>query len=655
MSTAERLNWSLQQYSITHLIASGHFGTVYHARHEPTGREVALKLIPLQGVDSDEKVAAERHGAVLQQRFGAAHAGLVPAIYEHQPLPPFYAIAMELVQGRQLTTLIADGPVPSRTAVEIALAIARFLERAHRFDTDIEGQRYALIVHADLKPDHILLLPNGDIRVLDFGIAKALAARTIVTTNKWGSVQYASPERLHSDGQVNEHADFWSLGIMLFEMLAGYRPYRKYEHNPSLLDNAIRRQEPREPLPPHLEPALVAIVHKLLAPQPERRYQHADAIVGDLEAFLRGAPTAAGLEHAHASQETVRLQRDEKTQTAPTTPVRASLTQTVPTEPLVGRNQPPTPASPPAAPDAPRSAAAWRPPLAVRVARAALIAFVISLLAGEGVSLIRGQRLLTGIPSIDVADLGRVREQYDRLGTWTVFGLGRWRVSAALVTRMLQLADRTIDEYRDEHRTATERDGGRPPVAEAQWQQAQLALDFASNLAPSDLRVASRRTYVRGQQARIDEQLSRTHDGYRRAIRLFREAARMDQRSFDPYLGLASVFAYGTHDLAGLTSAVAEAERRGYTQGRRERAQFGDLHKTLADDQRTEGARLSGPAKIEQLERAATDYTKCIEYFDGLHLFNSEANLRTCRKRLAEIQAQLPPPAVPASLGGSEI
>jgi len=275
----------------------------------------------------------------------------------------------------------------------------------------------------------------------------------------------------------------------------------------------------------------------------------------------------------------------------------------------------------------------------------AIIALVISLIAGEGVSLIRGQRLRGQIRAIDVADLGRVREQYARLGTWTVIGLGRWRVSAPLVTQMVQLADRTILEYRDE----------RPAVAEAQWEQARLALDFASSITPGDLRVASRRAYVRGQEARIDEQLGRTRDGYRAAVRLFREAARLDQQSFDPYLGLASVFAYGTHDLDGLTKAVAEAERRGYKPGRRERAQFGDLHKTLADDRRTEATRLSGPAKIEQLERAVTDYSKCIEYFDGLRLFNSEVNLRTCRKRLAEVQSQLPPAPVPASIGGSQL
>jgi len=284
--------------------------------------------------------------------------------------------------------------------------------------------------------------------------------------------------------------------------------------------------------------------------------------------------------------------------------------------------------------------------------RAAIVALVISLLAGEGVSLIRGQRLRAEIRSIDVADLDRVREQYGRLGTWTVFGLGRWRVSADLVNQMLRLADRTIVEYRNEHRTS---DSSRTPVAEAQWQQAQLALDFASSLAPSDLRVASRRTYVRGQQARIDEQLKRTRNGYRQAIRLFREAARMDQRSFDPYLGLASVFAYGTRDLEGLAGAMAEAERRGYTQGPRERLQFGDLHKTLADEQRAKAARLSGSEKVEQLEGAATGYAKCIEYFDGLRLFESEANLNTCRKRLADVQAQLPPSPAAANFSGSQL
>jgi tetratricopeptide (TPR) repeat protein len=548
-------------------------------------------------------------------------------VYEHQTIAPFYAIAMELVQGRQLTTLIGEGAMPARHAAEIALAIARFLEKAHQFETDIEGQHYGLIVHADLKPDHILLRPGGDIRVLDFGIAKALAARTLVTTNKWGSVQYASPERLESDGQVNEHADFWSLGVMLFEMLAGSRPYRSYEHNPSLLDKAIRRQEPRDPLPPHVEQPLVAIVNKLLAPQPERRYQHADAIVNDLEAFLAGAPTAAGLEHARASQETVRLNPSAGAPyTRPAAVSRPASPQTVPTEPLpTGLPTAPV-APPPATTKTPAAAPAARPGSLVRSLRVLGIALVILTIAGEGLSLVRAQRLKRQIPLMEVGDVKDIEQQYERLGALTPFGLGRVSVSTPLVSRLLELADRPILEYRD----------GR--VAEAQWQQALVVLDFATRVSPANKDVASRRAYVQGHLARVNKRP-------REAMRWFREAARLDRRSFDPYLGLAAVFTYDMHDIEGLKQAIADAERRGYHRTGRESAEFGDLYTILADQERRDAARLTGPEKIEQLQRAAADYTKCIEYFDGLRLFDSEANLRACRKRLAEVQAQLPPPA----------
>ena len=288
------LGWELGDYSILRTVDSGKFGIVYWAHHKPTGQQAALKLIPLEGADSDEKVAAERHGAMLQQRFSRAHKGMVPEIFEHQPIAMFYAIAMELVHGQPLTDVIAAGPLPARRAATIALAICRFLEAAHQFETEVEGVHYSLIVHGDLKPDHVLLLDNDEIRVLDFGIAKALAERTLVTTNKWGSIQYASPERLQSDGHVNEQADFWSLGVILFEMVAGFRPYRRYEHNASRLDAAIRRQETPEPLPPDADPVLVAIIRKMLAPQVERRYTSAALIVRDLEAYLAGAPTTRG-------------------------------------------------------------------------------------------------------------------------------------------------------------------------------------------------------------------------------------------------------------------------------------------------------------------------------------------------------------------------
>ena len=166
------------------------------------------------------------------------------------------------------------------------LCICEFLDKAHQFLT-IEGEPGNPIVHADLKPQHILLPRPGEIRVLDFGIAKALAKTRQVTTNIWGTIYYASPEQLESGG-VNPYVDFWSLGVMLYEMVAGHRPYAHLEKNSRQLERAIRTNERREPLPDSCPPPLAAIINKLLAYQPERRYPTAAAIRADLEAFLVG-------------------------------------------------------------------------------------------------------------------------------------------------------------------------------------------------------------------------------------------------------------------------------------------------------------------------------------------------------------------------------
>jgi serine/threonine protein kinase len=297
------LNWTLGPYRIAREIGRGHFGTVYDAT-DADGRQIALKLVPVQGADSDEKVSAERHGAALQQRFSRTSNRLVPEVLDHHRIDPYYVIAMELVTGEPLTTLIKAGPVSADRAATIAKAICQFLEKAHEFTTSIDDQSETLIVHGDLKPAHILLLADGSIRVLDFGIAKALAARKPATTNHWGSVDYASPERLES-GRVNEQVDFWSLGVILFEMLSGVRPYLHYEHDPSRLETAIRRQEPRLRVPTDVDPRLTAIVDKLLAPQLERRYQSASEIVQDLNAFLEGTPVVAFAEATRANQATV--------------------------------------------------------------------------------------------------------------------------------------------------------------------------------------------------------------------------------------------------------------------------------------------------------------------------------------------------------------
>ena len=299
------LNWTLGPYRIAREVGRGQFGTVYEAT-DAQGRHIALKLVPVDGADSDEKVSAERQGADLQQRFGRRANGLVPDVLDHQRIDPYYVIAMELVSGQPLTGLIKAGRVPADRAATIAGAICQFLIAAHEFTTDLDDRSRTILVHGDLKPAHILLLADGSIRVLDFGIAKALAAQNTATTNLWSSVDYASPERLES-GRVNEHVDFWSLGVMLFEMLSGTRPYLHYEHNRSHLETAIRTQQPRLRLPSDVDPQLTAIVEKLLAPQIENRYQSARQIAADLQAFLERETVIAFVEATRANQATVRV------------------------------------------------------------------------------------------------------------------------------------------------------------------------------------------------------------------------------------------------------------------------------------------------------------------------------------------------------------
>lgn len=614
------LGWELGDYSILRTVDSGKFGIVYWAEHKPTGRQAALKLIPLEGADSEEKVAAERHGAMLQQQFSRTHKGMVPEVFEHQPIAMFYAIAMELVHGQPLSDVIAAGPLPPARAATIALAIGRFLAAAHRFETDVEGVHYALIVHGDLKPDHVLLLDNDEIRVLDFGIAKALAERTLVTTNKWGSIQYASPERLQSEGHVNEHADFWSLGVMLFEMVAGHRPYRRYEHNASRLDTAIRRQETPEPLPADADPVLVAIIRKLLATQIERRYTSADLVVRDLEAYLAGTPTLAATDIAQASVATVRV-----LPVIPPIPIVAgpAPSQSVPTEAL------PRPQSTVAT-------EAIRPPQSKpvkkrsrfrTVVRYVVAFFLLSMVMRECVGLARADRLQQRIDAIEAGQVQEIRSEYRRIASTGPLGLGAGQVRTSLRDRMVALADRTILEFRSDAHI----------VSEVEWQRARDAIAFAQDLS-SRSAIAAKRAYIDAHLVRI---AARDRAGFEEAVRGFRESARLDTQAPDPYLGLARIYAYSLREVEPLVDAIKEAEQRGYQPGPREQAQTGDAYRFRAERTRAAAASLGGDARIEQLVSAAEDYGQCIAYFEGLNFFDSENNLRTCRRRLAAIVEEL--------------
>ena len=409
----------------------GSFGTVWRARRLSDDAPVALKLVLLtDAADSPERIAAERHGAMLQQRFQQAH-GMVPTVYDfgHDPEGHLY-IAMELIEGGAIADLIKAGPVAAELAASHAVRICEFLERAHRFATTVEGEPYDRLVHADLKPGHLLVGAAGDVKVLDFGIAKALAKTTQVTTNNWGTSAYASPERLEH-GHVNEHVDFWSLGVILYEMLAGHRPYPALDRNRSQLEQAIRNNLPRAPLPESTPAALAAIVNKLLAYQVERRYPSAAAIREDLQLFLDGRMPRAAREYA--TPETVPLGLPRPAAAAPTTPTAARVSPPVdivpPTDPLPAAAAPPALAG--SAP-APAQARQRRAPAGAsrRIGRGA---------ARHGRGRWPPRASASSRPSASgtplthstAGSLAETRAEYDAIRSWSVLGLGLHAASTA--------------------------------------------------------------------------------------------------------------------------------------------------------------------------------------------------------------------------------
>src|SRR6185295_9900138 len=237
---------------------------------------VALKLVSL--TREEEVISAERLGALLQQRFEKAH-GMVPTTFEPGQDEHYFYIPMEFVDAPALATLIQAGPLAPQLAARHAASICEFLEQAHRFATVIDGVSYERIIHADLKPPHIFITGQSRITVLDFGIAKALEKNRVAKTVKFGTPHYMSPERLR-EGRANEHDDMWALGVILYEMVRGHRPYSELEDpdTHAVLRHAIESNARREPLPASCPLALAAIIHKLLASQSDRRYANAAAI-----------------------------------------------------------------------------------------------------------------------------------------------------------------------------------------------------------------------------------------------------------------------------------------------------------------------------------------------------------------------------------------
>ncbi len=278
------------RYRLVELLGQGGMATIFRATDAQLGREVAVKVLhPQYGRDPDF-VARFRQEA--QAAASLSHPNIV-AVYDFGTDADGPYIVMELVDGEDVATLLArNGPLPPRQAARLAAEVAHALAAAHA-----RG-----IVHRDVKPGNILVSSDGRVKVADFGIARAWAdARLTLPGVTLGSVHYFSPEQALGE-QATEASDIYSLGVVLYELLTGRRPWEG--DTPASV--AMARVSAPPPLVsavrPNVPPALEAIDRTALSPDPAARFPNAGAMAAALEAFLDASdPRGASVPPAAAA------------------------------------------------------------------------------------------------------------------------------------------------------------------------------------------------------------------------------------------------------------------------------------------------------------------------------------------------------------------
>ncbi len=288
MDTPERKRFG--RYEILSELGRGAMGVVYKAHDPKINRTVAVKTISLAGQEpAEEQEYRERFVREAEAAGRLSHPGIV-TIFDVGEEPETRApyIVMEFVGGETLEKVLSreDRKLPVEKALQLALELAEALECAH-------GQG---VVHRDLKPANILMTEDGHAKIADFGVAKLNLSNHTLAGRALGTPAYMSPEQLNGD-PVDGRSDLFSVGVILYTALTGYRPFQGNSALTVSFKVVNREPIPATLLDTELPEGLDAIITRAMAKDPAERYQRGSELVRDIQRLRETQKPSAHNEH----------------------------------------------------------------------------------------------------------------------------------------------------------------------------------------------------------------------------------------------------------------------------------------------------------------------------------------------------------------------
>ena len=299
------------RYEILECIGIGGMAMVYKSRDHRLNRLVAIKILKPE-LASDAEFRRRFHDE-SQAVAMLSHVNIV-AIYDVSRSDELDYIVMELVDGMTLKQYMKKRgtPLSWREALHFITQIVRALGHAHS-----RG-----IIHRDIKPQNIMVLRDGSVKVTDFGIARvASAAQATLTQEALGSVHYISPEQARGS-HIDGRSDLYSAGVVLYEMLTGRLPFEGETPVSVAIQHINSIPIPPRDLNPDIPSALEAITLKAMSPKAENRYASADEMLADLEEFRKNPDVTP--EHARQDDDAL---MEEPTRVVPVSEIRQEESQ----------------------------------------------------------------------------------------------------------------------------------------------------------------------------------------------------------------------------------------------------------------------------------------------------------------------------------------